>query len=178
MSNLQPNPADSEASPNPDVPPPGDESRRVWLTRRILRSAVLRFQLTLAFAREVESYFPEAYREPFDERESLAHSRRAHDMEHHFPDGDRGGWLRVMYEADSAFYAAEVELASRIVNLYDQLAPEGKRTTPIPAGREFQERAVTVDGLTFTVLYDPGEYEEGQVIIAMTPVPRTITLDD
>lgn len=174
MDSLPTTPADSEA------PPPSPESTRLWLMRRLLRASARRYQASLAFAREVEGHFPEEYRRAWSDpaSESFRHRLDRSESGDDWPDGERGAWLRIRHEADSEFYSAEVDLAVRIVNLFDYLASEGLRVGKVKAGSEYPERAVTAGGRTFTVLYDPAEYEDGAVIISMTPIERVVSLDD
>ncbi len=147
-----------------ETPPPSYEARRLWLTRRLLRSAVRCYQLTLAFSREVDESLPGQFKPPWNERAE--------------PAAERAAWWRLRRDADSAFYSAEIELATRIANLYDFLAPESGRIGPNVVDAEYVERGVTLDGRTFIVLYDPAQYEAGNVIISMTPIDRVIGLDD
>ena len=58
-------------------------------------------------------------------------------------------------------------LAKRIFNLYDLLAPEGKRVGPQVVGAGFVERGITLDGLTFILMDDPANFEAGTSIIAV-----------
>jgi hypothetical protein len=152
-------------SPDAEAPPsPSDETRRLWMTRRLLRSAVRSYELTLAFSREVDASLPGAFKPPWNKQAE--------------PEAEREAWWRLRHDADSAFYAAEVALAERIVNLYDFLAPVGKRIGPEVDDAEYQERGVTLDGRTFIVLYDPAQYEPGDVLISMTPIEHVVGLDD
>ncbi len=178
MTSLPPSPAESEAEY------PSDKARRVSMTLRLLRSAVRHYLQTLAFAREVDGHIPDAFksysrksRSGEAESPSLARKRLLWEVDDSPPEGEKAGWLMLRYEADSAFYSAEIELATRIVNLYDFLAPEDLRLGPEDDWAEYRERGVTLDGRTFIVLYDPAQYEAGDVIISMTPIEHVIGLD-
>jgi hypothetical protein len=175
-----PTPPDDEPRPEAEAAPTADEARRLRLTRRLLRSAVRRYRRSLAFSRRVDAHFPDVYHAPgsSEDSPSLYHRREGDAANWRWPDGDRGLWIRLMFEADSEFYSAEVELATRIANLFHALAPELESSGPVPPGREFPELAVRLDGRTYMLLYDPAQYEPGNVIIAVTPIERTIGLDD
>jgi hypothetical protein len=150
------------SSLTPDQPDPGavadaaSLARCLWFNRRLLRSACRHYQAALAFAREVEASMP--------------------------PEGPgegREAWAALLLEANSAFYAAEVALAERINNLYDVLAPEGRRVGPEVVGREFKQRAVMLEGETYILTFDPADYNAGKDdVIAVVPRDHVISLDD
>lgn len=63
-------------------------------------------------------------------------------------------------------------------NLYDLLAPEGKRVGPQGVGAGFVERGITLDGVMFILMCDPANFEAGTSIVAIAPFDRVIGLDD
>ena len=148
-----------------DLPGPGDEapslpspeSARLWMTRRLLRSAVRCYQMTLAFSHEVNNSAPANLR--------------------HRDARERDGWERLKGQANDAFDAAEVQLATRIVNLYDDVAPEPNRI-PTRDDDVFQERAIRLGGVTFVLTYDPANYQPETGIVAMLPADLVVDLDD
>ena len=143
-------------------------ARRIWMTRRLLRSAVRRYQQTLAFARAVDAAMPEPFRSQYDASPNPAAQS----------EGESRMWWRLLQDANSDFYSAEWALAERIFNLYDLLASEGKRVGPQVVGAGFVERGITLDGLTFILMDDPANFEAGTSIIAVAPIDRVIGLDD
>jgi hypothetical protein len=156
MPRRQPAPA---VAPVPTGPRPDpDQARRLDLTRLLMRSAVRHYHETLAFTREVE-----AAKEECHERVRMTE--------------EYGEWKIIAWQADTAFVSAEVELAAKIQNLYNMLAPAPSRMPDDMAGTEFLERAITIDGTTYVLVYDPGDYDEGTNIVAFVPANRVISLD-
>ena len=147
-----------------EPPPPSDEARRLWLTRRLLRSAVRSYQLTLAFCHEVDASLPDDFRPPWKP-----------DAE---PEGERKDWWNLVYETNSAHYAAETALAERIFNLFDKLAPDERKVGKRVEGSEFIQPAVTLDGQTFVLVSDPANHNDDNDIIIMVSRKHIIDLGE
>ena len=105
---------------------------------------------------------------------SLSEPRCPRDEAEHV---EHQAWLRVIAQADDDFDHAEQALAARMLALYDDLAPEGRRVGPGPHGH-FIERAVRFDGTTYALQYHPDDYEAGTNIIAIARDVVTFHLGD
>jgi hypothetical protein len=152
-------PMTGATDPDPGIDPaPADEA---WfdvpdatpMIRRLLRLAIRQYVAALEFAREVDRARPAG--------------RRRYEPT----------WRLLQGEADAQFEAAEAALAERINNGFDAIAPEGRRIGPIKEGAEFVERAVSLDGVVYVLVYDPDRYEAGQNIIAILGADRVASLD-
>ena len=105
---------------------------------------------------------PLAYRPPF-----------ALDDE---PGEERHAWRNLLRSVDNDFYNSEVSLADLINNLYDYLAPYARRIGPTEVGARFHERGISVEGKTYILMDDPGNFAAGINIIAVVPDDRVIDL--
>jgi hypothetical protein len=141
---------------------PATPEARLKLTRRLVASAIRRYEAALEAARWMDS----AYR-------LLGSPADDHDED---TKAERRAWVRLSDQYDDDFNCAELALASRIQNLYDELAPAGKRVGPGPRDH-FTERAVRYRGTTYALQYSVEDYEPGSCIIAIVRDGRLIDLE-
>jgi hypothetical protein len=151
---------------NPGVHPrddPATPELRAKLTRKLLIAAIRRYEETLAAAIFMDSAYPVLAlpKEPLDEAEKA----------------ERRAWRRLVDQFDDDFNNAELALASRIQNLYADLALEGRAVDRAVLG-EFHELAVRHQGTTYILVYDVDKYEPGENIIAILRDGVTFDLAD
>jgi hypothetical protein len=138
-----------EGEPDPSTP-----TNRLELARRLLIRSIGRYENALAFVAESLASNPRLPRplRPADMGEAEVAERRA--------------WKWLIDEANDDFDAAEAALASRLMNLWRFLAPEGMRHPDAP-GELFVPRAVRHAGSVYVLNYDAGEYEKETNIISV-----------
>ena len=149
---------------NPGVLPENDPATpelRAKLTRKLLIAAIRRYEETLAAAIFMDSAYPVLAlpKGPLDESEKA----------------ERRAWQRLVDQFDDDFNNAELALASRIQNLYADVALEGRAVDRAVLG-DFTERAVRFEGTTYILSYDVTDYAPDSNIIAILRDGRSFDL--
>jgi hypothetical protein len=134
-----------------EIDPATPETRKKLATK-VLFAAIRRYEDALEAMQWMDAAYPLLCRPTEDRSEEAAAEREA--------------WKRLVRQFDDDFSNAELALATRIQNLYDDLAPVDKRAGTAPLGR-FIERAVKVGRTTYALQYSADEYEPGTCIVAV-----------
>jgi hypothetical protein len=121
---------------------------RLMMSRQLVVAAIRRYEESLAAARA----FDASYRLLAAPLEKTSDERKA--------------WRRLASSIDNDFETAELVLASRIQDLYEDIAPEARK---VGNGdhTHFIERAVRYEGTTYALEYDVDDYEADSNIIAI-----------
>jgi hypothetical protein len=138
-------------------------ARKTYLLRRLLVSDILRYREALRFCEEIDEVMPVEFRAPFNQSAE--------------PEDERSGWWNLLREAEADFHSSEAALAERLFNCYDFLVPESRRIGPVEVGSPFIERGFRYDGVTYSILHDPVDFEAGVAIIAAVSHARVASLD-